>query len=1407
MDYNKFYDSVYYKNDFFEDYKNRDIWIPKFEIIAKRIVKDINPKTVLDVGCAMGYLVEALRALGVEAYGVDVSEYAISMVSDEIKPFCAVASVLDNLPSSFPIKYDLLVTIEVLEHLFEEDGKKAVEKLCSYSNDILFTASPTDFEEKTHFNVQQPEYWAKEFAVHGFFEFYSINTDYLPTWGMRFKKQETISVVDNAKMVYQAKNNIDILQRTSNEYKNVVIEYKNLIKVHTNLSEAHENLNNEYNKLLEVHQNVSLAHEGLNNEYNKLLEVHQNLSLEHEGLNKEFNKLLEVHKNVSLAHENLENEYKILNKKNVDLIDKHGILLNDYEAISKKLKELENTNIELGENFIEEQNKSIKMKSELDNYIVSLYNKYDTDTAYYKKEISDKTYELNKILTSKGYRGLKKIYRLKAFFTPKRNKEQKQNSSKVNILNWSNFKRAIYYTKIYGFKSVYKKIKAKLFEPHVLSYAIDNDIINNYEYQKDVLFNYNPLISIVVPTYNIDKKYLLAMLDSVKNQTYSNWELCIADGKSKNAREIKNIISKYSKVKYIMLDNNMGISGNTDEALKLASGEYVGLLDHDDELTPNALFEIVSRLQEKQYDFIYSDKDMMNAEGTLKFNPFYKPGFSPDIMYSANYFTHFCVIKHKIIKDVGGFDSKTDGAQDWDMFLKVCEKAKDICHVPEILYHWRIIPSSVASGISAKPYALEAQLNSIRNHINRIGKSAKVDFYDKYSYFIKINWEIPKETFVSIVIYNSSTEKKLHENIQSVKNSIKHINYEIIIVSNNNLKSSYKEYTLLFDPNIKEYYDAYSFGAKKAKGDILLFMNSDHLFENRCLIDDMICWTLQKEIGIVFPEFLRSDNTINSTGLIVNRGSVYDLYAGEPICYYGVMGHSEWVRNFTACREFCFTIKKSVFEDIGGFDSNYKEYAMIELCLKSNKLNLRNTYLPYIKVVTKEKFKDIITNNNIFNKLVEKFDIKEFDKYTNKNYEKSYIDACNLEKSSHKEDNIQNKSVDNPSGIWEGYSKDATVLAEWYDFSLKDVENNNKIINNKEKLALPIKSICWFLPDFDYASYAGLYTIFRFANFLQTKCDINNSFAIVGTPKLENTRKEIARVFPELGKCKLYEVAGKYDLVSVPHVDAVVASLWTTAYMLLSFNKTNKKFYFIQDYEPYFYPAGATFAQALESYKFGYIGITNTLGLKEVYEKDFNGLAESLMPCIDKDVFYSNNVENENKIKKVFFYGRPGHPRNGFELGIAAFKVLKRKMGDNISIVSAGAEWNPSDYGLDGVVENLGRLKYEETGDLYRTCDVGFVMMFTKHPSYLPFELMACGCPVVSNFNESTKWFLKNNVNCILTESTATRIAENIEKVLKDNELSNRIKNNALEEISMGHTDWNKELMKIKNFMDNPLLK
>jgi glycosyltransferase involved in cell wall biosynthesis len=255
--------------------------------------------------------------------------------------------------------------------------------------------------------------------------------------------------------------------------------------------------------------------------------------------------------------------------------------------------------------------------------------------------------------------------------------------------------------------------------------------------------------------------------------------------------------------------------------------------------------------------------------------------------------------------------------------------------------------------------------------------------------------------------------------------------------------------------------------------------------------------------------------------------------------------------------------------------------------------------------------------------------------------------------------------------------------------------------------------------------------------------------------------------------------------------------------VLLKIKNTGLKFYFVQDCEPLFYPAGSTYAQAELTYRFGFFGICNTETLLGMYEREYGGSATFFKPQVDPLVFHGSIARDNTGPKRIFFYGRPGHARNGFELTIQGMKMLKARLCDQVELICAGAEWDPEEFNLQGIVNNLGLLGYEETGELYRSCHIGFVMMMTRHPSYLPFELMGCGALLVSNVNFSNKWLLKDGENCLLAQPSAEIIADRLEYAVKNYNELEHIRTTGRDLIKQKHSNWNNAFDQVWDFIKN----
>jgi GT2 family glycosyltransferase len=508
------------------------------------------------------------------------------------------------------------------------------------------------------------------------------------------------------------------------------------------------------------------------------------------------------------------------------------------------------------------------------------------------------------------------------------------------------------------------KLKQRNQYKHYLKYLEKIDDNEKIKKNKVKAFQYTPKISIIVPIYNTHKKLLRLSIESVVNQIYENWELCIADGASTKSY-IKEILKKYSeqdsRIKVKFLSENKGIIGNSNEAISLATGEFLGFLDHDDELEPSALYEIIKLLNKNQdIDFIYSDEDKISLKGK-RFAPHFKPNWSPDTLRSYNYITHFAVIRKKVIEDVGFFREGYEGAQDYDLFLRVVEKTQKIAHIPKVLYHWRAYESSVAGNPKVKMYAYESGKNALKEHIQRVGLNGEVHngiFLGSY----RIRYTICEFPQVSIIIPNRDKVNILKRCINSILDKSSYRNYVIFIIDNQSKdEETFKYYHELKDePKIKvlKYNKPFNFSAinnfavSKVNSEYLIFLNNDTEIISPEWIQAMLEFAQRRDVGAVGALLYYPNNTIQHAGVIVGIGG----FAGHPHRHFhkdslGYMGRAKVCQNMSAVTGACLMTKKQVFKEVGGFDENYSHALNdIDFCLKIRERGYLIVYTPYAEL-------------------------------------------------------------------------------------------------------------------------------------------------------------------------------------------------------------------------------------------------------------------------------------------------------------------------------------------------------------------------------------------------------------------------------------------------------------------------
>ena len=524
------------------------------------------------------------------------------------------------------------------------------------------------------------------------------------------------------------------------------------------------------------------------------------------------------------------------------------------------------------------------------------------------------------------------------------------------------------YLKHYGPKEFWIRLHER-FEPEEVpygpwyqAYVPDQETL---EAQKKHKFDYRPLISIAVPAYQTPVEFLKQMIESLISQTYPEWELCIANASPDN-EEMQRVLADYSakdsRVRFCNLKENLGIAENTNRAFSMAKGEFMGLLDHDDLLAPNALYEIVQALQDHpQADALYTDEDKVTTELDEHFQPHLKPDFNLDLLRSNNYICHFFVVRRSIVEKAGGFRKEFDGAQDYDFIFRCTENAREVLHVPEILYHWRTHKASTADNPASKMYAFEAGKRAIEANLERTGTKGVVSHTQDLGFY-RVKYPVQGKPLVSVIIPNKDEKETLQTCMEMLNSNTSYQNFEIIIIENNSTTDEifryYKE--LSKDPRIhllrwgKEFnYSAINnFGVAHAKGEYLLFLNNDIKSINPDWMEELLGVCQRPEVGGVGAKLIYPDNTIQHAGCVVGMGGIAGhMFVDMPADRTGYLHKASLLQDMSAVTAACLMMKKEVFEEAGGFTEELAvAFNDVDLCLKVRKNNHLIVYDPYAKL-------------------------------------------------------------------------------------------------------------------------------------------------------------------------------------------------------------------------------------------------------------------------------------------------------------------------------------------------------------------------------------------------------------------------------------------------------------------------
>ncbi|MBE5865635.1 MAG: glycosyltransferase [Lachnospiraceae bacterium] len=566
-----------------------------------------------------------------------------------------------------------------------------------------------------------------------------------------------------------------------------------------------------------------------------------------------------------------------------------------------------------------------------------------------------------------------------------------------------------------GIRGIFHKLDYKKRERAVMkSYGTDSfPDEERAKLERETVFPRMVKISILVPLWNNKREFQIEMLESVMNQTYQNWELCLADGSDDEHAYMGEICKEYveksgGRIVYKKLEKNMGISGNTNACLELATGEYIGLFDQDDILHPSVLYEYVKAINEKGADYIYCDETTFKGTDINKMlTMHFKPDYAPDNLRANNYICHFSVFARSLLDGGELFRTKFDGSQDHDMILRLTDNAKCIVHVPKLMYYWRSHAGSVASGIDAKPYAIAAAKGAVAEHLRGHGYDHfQISGTRAFETIFRIRYEIIGTPKISIVIPNKDHVEDLRRCVTSIREKSTYDNYEIIIVENNSetddifkyygelLECEYSAKTgvdVCTSPDGKisvvrfkgafNYSAVNNLGVKHASGDYILLLNNDTEVITVNWMEELLMYAQREDVGAVGAKLYYGDRTIQHAGVVIGLGAhrtAGHTHYKQSRQNLGYMGRLCYAQNVSAVTGACLMVKKSLFDAVGGLEEGFAiSLNDVDLCLKLREKGLLNVFTPFAELFHHESVSRGLDDNGEkaerYNKESEKF--------------------------------------------------------------------------------------------------------------------------------------------------------------------------------------------------------------------------------------------------------------------------------------------------------------------------------------------------------------------------------------------------------------------------------------------------
>lgn len=917
--------------------------------------------------------------------------------------------------------------------------------------------------------------------------------------------------------------------------------------------------------------------------------------------------------------------------------------------------------------------------------------------------------------------------------------------------------------------------------------------------------------SVLVPVYNVEKKWLDLAVASVEKQTYTNWELCLVDDCS-TQEEVRGNLERLrtEKIKVLFLEKNGGISEATNAAAGIASGEYLVLMDNDDELSPFALESFERAIRETGADVLYSDQDIVDTGGNHR-EPLCKPDWSPELLLSQMYVGHLLGFKKSLFEKVGGFRSEYNGSQDYDLMLRLSEETDNIVHVPEILYSWRAIPSSTAVNPEAKPYAQTVGLKAVQDHLDRLYGEGRAKACETKDYFVyDVRYKLDREPMVSVIIPTKDHAELLRAAIDSIEEKTVYSRYEILILDNNSEEEKTFAY---FEQVVKQYGNVRvekaafpfnwsklnNFGMRKAEGEVFIFLNNDVEIIEGEWMRRLAEKAVRKGIGAVGGLLLYEDGTIQHAGVVAGMGGWGDhVFKGMQPVHYGSPFISPMVtRNVTAVTGACMAISRETIRRIGGFDEEFIICGSdVEICVRAIQRGLRNVYDPYVKLYHLEsKTRDSYIPQVDFEKSDKMYQIyrEKGDPYYSRQLD---VYSCvprmaeiKKEESSMPEEKREG-FLEKLKRKYKKFSKlaAAPVPAEEEQVDTHIAEINPYVFR---KIEYPRKRINLLLPSINPEHvFGGISTALKFFEQLADELGYDRRIILVDAVPNEEAKEQYRGTYTfvqwnEESQAERQILSYAYRAqctLPVSGKDYFMFTGWWTAHCAQEAYEAfeedtrirpNLFINFIQDYEPGFYAWSARFLLADATYKNEYpqIAVFNTRLLQEYFHNNGYSFAKEFAfdPVLNAQLKerLEGISENLRKKKQILVYGRPGTERNAFKLIVAALRkwVGLQQDAEEWTILSAGEQHGRVELGKGKYLQSVGKLTLQEYAQVLEESYAGISLMASPHPSYPPLEMSVFGVKVITNTfaNKDLSRFNENIVS--LENISPNHIARELQQI------------------------------------------